>query len=99
MNETVMKQYYLIEIFSANCPLCKHITDDIQIGKCEACNQIVYDVNNMTKEIKEKIRDYGIKAVPTTVIDGNIKVVGIPDFPWICGEDLYRKLKRDYSIK
>jgi len=44
-----MKQYYLIEIFSANCPLCKHITDDIQIGKCEGCNQIVYD---MTEEIK-----------------------------------------------
>ena len=49
MNETVMKQYYLIEKFSANCPLCKHITDDIQIGKCEGCNQIVYD---MTEEIK-----------------------------------------------
>jgi predicted DsbA family dithiol-disulfide isomerase len=34
----------------------------------------------MTEEIKVKMRDYGIKAVPTTVIDGNIKVVGIPDF-------------------
>jgi hypothetical protein len=31
-------------IFSANCPLCKHITDDIQIGKCEGCNQVVYGV-------------------------------------------------------
>jgi hypothetical protein len=53
----------------------------------------------MTKEIQVKIRDYDVKAVPTTVIDVNIKVVGIPDFPWICGEDLYTKLKRDYSIK
>jgi hypothetical protein len=94
-----MKQHHLIEIFSANCSLCKHITDDIQIGKCQGCNQIVYDVNNMTEEIKVKMRDYGIKAVPTTVIDGNIKVVGIPDFPWICGDDLYTTLKRDYSIK
>jgi hypothetical protein len=91
-----LKQHHIIEIFSANCPLCKHITDDIQIGKCEGCNQIVYDINNMTEV---KMRDYGIKAVPTTIIDGNIKVVGIPDFPWICGEDLYTKLKRDYSIK
>jgi hypothetical protein len=71
----------------------------IQIGKCEGCNQIVYDINNMTEEIRVKMRDYGIKAVPTTVIDGNIKVVGIPDFPWICGDDLYTTLKRDYSIK
>jgi predicted DsbA family dithiol-disulfide isomerase len=45
----------------------------------------------MTEEIKVKMRDYGIKAVPTTIIDGNIKVVGIPDFPWISGEDLYTK--------
>jgi hypothetical protein len=94
------QQHHLIEIFSANCPLCKHITDDIQIGKCEGCNQIVYDINNnMTEEIKVKMRDYGVKAVPTTVIDGNIKVVGIPDFPWICGEDLYKKLKSDYPLK
>jgi hypothetical protein len=87
-----MKQHHSIEIFSANCPLCKHITDDIQIGKCEGCN-------NMTEEIKVKMRDYGVKAVPTTVIDGNIKVVGIPDFPWICGDDLYKKLKNDYPLK
>ncbi len=54
-----MKQYHLIEIFSANCPLCKHITDDIQIGKCEGCNQIVYD---MTEEIKVKMRDNKVKV-------------------------------------
>ncbi len=30
-----MKQHHTIEIFSANCPLCKHITDDIEIGKCK----------------------------------------------------------------
>jgi hypothetical protein len=55
MNETV----YLIEIFSASCHLCKHITDDIQIGKCEGCNQIVYD---MTEEIKVKMRDNKVKV-------------------------------------
>jgi hypothetical protein len=53
----------------------------------------------MTEEIKVKMRDYGIKAVSTTVINGNIKVVGIPDFPWICGDDLYKKLKSDYPLK
>jgi tRNA U54 and U55 pseudouridine synthase Pus10 len=73
-----MKQHHNIEIFSVNCPLCKHITNDIEIGKCEGCKQIVYDVNNMTEEIKVKMKNYGIKAVPTTIIDGNITVVGIP---------------------
>jgi len=51
------KQHHLIEIFSANCPLCKQITDDIQIGKCEGCKQLVYDINNMTDDIKRKMKD------------------------------------------
>ncbi|CAN5234854.1 hypothetical protein BH18THE2_BH18THE2_37630 [soil metagenome] len=63
-----MKQHHTIEIFSANCPLCKHITEDIEIGKCEGCSQTVYDVNNMTEEVKVKMKDYGVKAVHTTMI-------------------------------
>jgi glutaredoxin 3 len=94
-----MKQHHSIEIFSANCPLCRHIIDDIQIGKCEGCSQIVYDVNKMTEQIKVKMREYGVKAVPTTIIDSNIKVVRIPDFLWICGEDLYKKLKHEYPLE
>jgi hypothetical protein len=94
-----MEQHHTIEIFSADCPLCKHIIDDIQIGKCQRCNQTVYDVNKMTDEVKRKLKDYGITSVPTTIVDGTIKVVGIPDFPWICGDDLYLRLKREYSLK
>lgn len=94
-----MKQNHTIEIFSANCPLCKHITDVIEVGKCKGCNQIVYDVNNMTEKIKSKMNDYGIKSVPTTIIDGRIKVVGIPDFPWICDDDLYKKLEKKYPLR
>lgn len=44
------------------------------------------------------MRDYGVSSVPTTVIDGDIKVVGIPDFPWICGDGLYQKLKSEYPL-
>ena len=95
----IMKQHHVIEIFSANCPLCKHVIDDIEIGKCEGCNQIVYDINNMTEETKTKIVNYGVKAVPTTIIDGKIKIVGIPDFPWICDEDLYKRLEEKYPLK
>jgi hypothetical protein len=94
-----MKQHHIIEIFSANCPLCKHITDDIDVGKCEGCNRIVHDVNNMTEEIKVNMKNYGVTAVPTTIIDRKIKVVGIPEFPWICGEDLYTKLRSEYRLE
>lgn len=92
-------QHHTIEIFSANCPVCKEVTDVIEIGRCQGCKQLVYDVNNMTNEIKLKMKNYDVRAVPTTVIDGEIKVVGIPDFPWICGNDLYCKLKAQYPLK
>ncbi len=59
----------------------------------------IYDINNMTEEIKLKMKNYGVRAVPTTIIDGSIKVEGIPDFPWICGDDLYKKLRKEYSLR
>ena len=82
------QQHHVIEIFSANCPLCKDIIDDIQVGRCQGCTQIVYDVNNMSEDLKQRMKRFGINAVPTTIIDDKIKVVGIPDFPWICSDDL-----------
>jgi protein-disulfide isomerase len=93
-----MKQAHTIEIFSAGCPLCKHITDEIEIGKCKGCNQTIYDVNKMTDEVKRKMRQYDITSVPTIIIDGSIRIVGIPDFPWICGDELYQKLKGEYLL-
>jgi predicted DsbA family dithiol-disulfide isomerase len=53
----------------------------------------------MTNDLKAKMKEYGINAVPTTIIDGNIKVVGIPSFHWIYGDELYTKLKKDYLLK
>ena len=94
-----MKQHHTIEIFSADCPLCKELTDIIHIGKCEGCKQVIYDVNIMSDDIKTKMKDYEIKAVPTTIIDDKIKVVGIPDFPWVCADELYKKLNKEFAIK
>lgn len=68
------------------------------MGKGQGCEQIIYNINSMTEGLKTKMKVYGVKAVPTTVIDGSIKVVGISDFPWVCGDDLYERLKDDYSF-
>lgn len=38
-------------------PLIGRNEDDIGIGKCEGCSQTVYDVNNVTEEIKLKVED------------------------------------------
>jgi hypothetical protein len=53
----------------------------------------------MTDDVKRKMKEYGITSVRTAIIDGSIKVVGILDFPWICSNDLYKKLKRQYPLK
>ena len=52
----------------------------------------------MADEVKVKMKEYDVKAVPTTIIDGEIKFEGTPDFPWICGDDLYKKLKSNYHL-
>jgi hypothetical protein len=70
-----------IEIFSAGCQLCRHVIEDIQIGKCYGCNQIIYYINKMTDDIKRKIKDDDATSVPTIIIEDSIKVVGIPDLP------------------
>ena len=89
-----MTQNHTFEIFSANCPLCKNI----EIIKNPECTQIIHDVNSTDKETKTKMEKYGIKAVPTIVVDGKYKVVGVPDFSMRCGDELFRRLEKDYRI-
>jgi len=44
------------------------------------------------------MRDSGITAVSTIVIDGRIKVVGKPGFPWFCGDEFYKFLQENYPL-
>lgn len=46
----------------------QHISDHLEIGKRKDCNQIIYNVNEMSLKLKSKIK-YDIKDVVTTVID------------------------------
>jgi glutaredoxin len=86
-----MAQNHTFEIFSAGCPLCKNI----EIIKNVGCTQVVHDVNKIDEETKSKMKKYGIKAVPTIVIDGKYKVEGVPDFPMRCGDELFKRLEKD----
>lgn len=89
-----MTQNHTFEIFSANCPLCKNI----EIMKNQGCTQVIHDVHNTDVETKTKMKKYGIKTVPTIVIDGKYKVEGVPDFPMRCGDELFKRLEKDYRI-
>ena len=54
--------------------------------------------NVASKENARLVKRYDITAVPSIVIDGKIKVVGIPTFPWFCGDEFYRMLERKYPL-
>ena len=87
-----------IEIFTGSCDLCRKVVDIVTIGKCAACKMEVIQANGQDKAIIPKLKDYNITSVPSIVIDGRIKVAGVPTFPWFCGEEFYKFLEEKYSL-
>lgn len=88
---------HLIQLFSGGCEFCKETADIVEIGKCKDCKMEVLDVKS--EENADTVRRYGITAVPSIVVDGRIKVVGKPTFPWFCGDEFYRMLESRYPLK
>ncbi len=86
-----------IQIFSGGCSLCRQAVEIVEVGKCKDCVMETLDIR--ASKNRELARRYAISAVPSIVIDGRIKVTGVPDFPWFCGEEFYRLLERRYPLK
>ena len=78
-----------IEVFSADCPLCNKIVDEIEAGKCAGCQLIVHNLS----ENLELARSYDVRVVPTVIIDGEVKIEGRPDIPFICSDETYAHFK------
>jgi glutaredoxin len=89
---------HLIEVFTGGCSLCRKLVNIVTVGKCRDCIMRVFDVDSGNEEVKMKRKLYKITAVPTIVVDGRIKVVGVPDFPWFCGDDFYRFLEKNFPL-
>jgi glutaredoxin len=89
---------HLIEVFTGGCSLCRKVVNIVTVGKCRDCIMRVFDVDSGDEEVKMKRKLYKITAVPTIVVDGKIKVVGVPDFPWFCGDDFYRFLEKNFPL-
>jgi glutaredoxin len=89
---------HLIEVFTGGCSLCRKVVNIVTVGKCRDCIMRVFDVDSGDEEVKMKRKLYKITAVPTIVVDGRIKVVGVPDFPWFCGDDFYRFLEKNFPL-
>ncbi|MEM0481412.1 MAG: thioredoxin family protein [Nitrososphaerota archaeon] len=88
-----------IELFVGRCPLCEEARNILEVGKCSGCRLDIYDLAVQYASIREKIREYDIRCVPTIVIDGKIKVEGLPQFTFICSEELYRQLEMNYRFR
>ena len=86
-----------IQIFSGGCKLCEDVAGIVEVGKCKDCKMEVLDVAN--KENAQLVERYDITVVPSIVIDEKIKVVGVPTFPWFCGDRFYAMLESMYPMK
>jgi glutaredoxin len=86
-----------IQVFVGGCPYCKEAVDVVEVGKCKDCKMETIDVGD--RKNRKLLERYDVRAVPSIVIDGRIKVVGVPDFPWFCGDEFYRTLERKYPMR
>lgn len=84
-----------IEVFSANCPLCNTIIDEIEAGKCSGCQLRVHDISKNVG----LARIYGVTVVPTVIIDGEVKIEGRPDIPFVCDDDTYAHFGKHYPLR
>jgi len=84
-----------IEVFSAGCPLCIEVVNEIEAGKCNGCQLTIHDVSgNM-----DLARKYGVTVVPTVVIDAQVKIEGRRDIPFVCSEETYTHFPRKYALR
>lgn len=59
-----------VEIFSAGCGVCDETVQLVKQIACESCEVEVLDMQQ--EDTAKRAKEYGIKAVPTVVIDGKI---------------------------
>lgn len=85
-----------IRVFTGDCDLCRETLEIIEVGKCKDCKMERLAVDDPRN--RREVERYGVIAVPTIVIDDRIKVVGMPDFPWFCGDEFYRKLEMEFPL-
>ncbi len=87
-----------IEVFTGDCPLCREVLTAVEVGKCAACKLTERNLAQDFTSHEDAVREYDVRSVPTIVIDSRIKVVGKPEFPWMCGDEFYKFLERHYPL-
>lgn len=61
-----------IEVFTAGCSVCQEAVQFVQRLACSTCEVTVHNVSKETKAVREKVEKYGIKRLPSVVVDGKL---------------------------
>ena len=59
-----------VEVFSAGCPACEPVVQLVKSIACPSCDVQVLDMKE--PEVADKAKAYGVKTVPSVVIDGKL---------------------------
>jgi hypothetical protein len=70
-----------IEVFTAGCPICKETLDLVR-DVTRDCGCQVIERRCAGEECCPEAKKYGIKAVPTIVVNGVIAYEGRPSQEW-----------------
>lgn len=63
-----------VEVFTAGCSVCENTVKMVKDLACESCEVTVFNLNEAcdSEECLEKVNTYGIKRLPSVVVDGKI---------------------------
>lgn len=63
-----------IEVFTAGCAVCDPVVEMVKSMACTNCDVVVYNLSQLcdTKECLEKVKAYGIKALPAIAVNGEL---------------------------
>lgn len=90
--------HHSLQLFVGGCPLCRQMANIVEVGKCAGCKLEVFDLSKDFPKVEDLVKRYRIRAVPTLVIDGKIKIEGVPTFRLVCDDSTYKFLEENFRI-
>ena len=97
-NKRKMNKGRHIQIYSDDCTVCLNHIDNVEIGKCAGCTLEIIKFDCNSKFMKNG-KYYVINVHPTTIIDEEIKIEGVPNFYWLCGDEFYSLLRKEFPLE
>jgi hypothetical protein len=63
-----------IELFTAGCAVCEPVVEMVKAMACSSCEVVTYNLSEPceTKVCLEKVKAYGIKALPAIAVNGEL---------------------------